>query len=121
MRRSASVGAAPACAAPTAASTSTATRRPRRCDRRPIRPAVLTGFADPSRGPAGSRDGTYTSPAMATTEHEAVPTVSADAAASPLATVVMKFGGTSVADSQKLKAVAGRLAAARAAGNRVVG
>ena len=58
---------------------------------------------------------------MATTEHEAVPTVSADAAASPLATVVMKFGGTSVADSQKLKAVAGRLAAARAAGNRVVG
>src|SRR5919106_3543806 len=58
---------------------------------------------------------------MATTEHEAVPAVSADAAASPLGTVVMKFGGTSVGDPQKLKAVAGRLAAARAAGNRVVG
>jgi aspartate kinase len=58
---------------------------------------------------------------MATTQFEAVPAVSADAAASPLGTVVMKFGGTSVADPQRLKAVAARLAAAREAGNRVVG
>jgi aspartate kinase len=58
---------------------------------------------------------------MATTQFEAVPAVSADAAASPLGTVVMKFGGTSVGDPERLKAVAARLAAAREAGNRVVG
>jgi aspartate kinase len=57
---------------------------------------------------------------VATTEYEAVPAVERDAAARPLGTVVMKFGGTSVADGQRLKAVAERLAAAHAAGNRVV-
>ena len=36
-------------------------------------------------------------------------------------TVVMKFGGTSVADPEKLRQVARRLVAAREAGNRVVG
>jgi aspartate kinase len=36
-------------------------------------------------------------------------------------TVVMKFGGTSVADVQRLQAVAARLVAAREAGSRVVG
>jgi len=35
-------------------------------------------------------------------------------------TVVMKFGGTSVADPEKIKSVARRLVAAREAGNRVV-
>jgi aspartate kinase len=35
-------------------------------------------------------------------------------------TVVMKFGGTSVADTERLRAVARRLVAAREAGNRVV-
>ena len=35
--------------------------------------------------------------------------------------VVMKFGGTSVADPDRLKAVAARLAAAREDGRRVVG
>src|SRR3954468_17104750 len=55
---------------------------------------------------------------MATTEFEAVPAV---AGAEPrLGTVVMKFGGTSVADPQKIRDVARRLVAARAAGNRVV-
>jgi aspartate kinase len=55
---------------------------------------------------------------MATTEFEAVPAV---AGAEPrLGTVVMKFGGTSVADPQKIRDVAQRLVAARAAGNRVV-
>ncbi|MFL5971180.1 MAG: aspartate kinase, partial [Gaiellaceae bacterium] len=33
----------------------------------------------------------------------------------------MKFGGTSVADTGRIKAVAQRLVAAREAGNRVVG
>ena len=42
------------------------------------------------------------------------PDVSADAL------VVMKFGGTSVSDPDRLKAVAQRLVAARQAGNRVV-
>src|SRR5207253_9172129 len=35
-------------------------------------------------------------------------------------TIVMKFGGSSVADPEKLKAVARRIAAARTAGDRVV-
>src|SRR3954464_12892320 len=55
---------------------------------------------------------------MATTEFEAVPAV---AGAEPrLGTVGMKFGGTSVADPQKIRDVAQRLVAARAAGHRVV-
>ncbi|MGH3103669.1 MAG: aspartate kinase [Gaiellaceae bacterium] len=57
---------------------------------------------------------------MATTEYEAVPAVAADVSKERLGTVVMKFGGTSVADPEKLKAVAERLVSARAAGNRVV-
>ena len=56
---------------------------------------------------------------MTTTEYEAVPAVAREAA--PHAgTVVMKFGGSSVADPDKLKAVARRIVAAREAGNRVV-
>jgi aspartate kinase len=58
---------------------------------------------------------------MATTEYEAVPAVAADAPAPHVSTVVMKFGGTSVADTEKIKAVARRLVAARETGNRVVG
>ena len=55
---------------------------------------------------------------MATTEFEPLPDL---AAAEPsLGTLVMKFGGTSVGDPQKLKDVARRLVDARAAGNRVV-
>jgi aspartate kinase len=37
-----------------------------------------------------------------------------------LGTLVMKFGGTSVADPEKIKDVARRLVEARAGGNRVV-
>jgi aspartate kinase len=63
----------------------------------------------------------YTLTAMTTTEYEAVPAVAGDSAAPHIGTVVMKFGGTSVADGEKLKAVARRLVGAREAGNRVVG
>ena len=57
---------------------------------------------------------------MTATEFEAVPEVAADAPQSS-GTVVMKFGGTSVGDVGRLRAVAARLVAARDAGNRVVG
>ena len=57
---------------------------------------------------------------MAATEYEAVPAVAADDAARHAGTVVMKFGGTSVGDPDKLKSVARRLAAAREEGARVV-
>ena len=57
---------------------------------------------------------------MTTTDYEAVPAVERDAEGPRLGTVVMKFGGTSVADPDKLKSVARRLVAAREAGTRVV-
>jgi aspartate kinase len=62
---------------------------------------------------------------MPTTEFEAVPAVGTDAepAASggTAGVVVMKFGGTSVADPERILAVARRLTAARDAGSLVVG
>jgi aspartate kinase len=60
---------------------------------------------------------------MATTDYEAIPAVERDEAdARPHAgTVVMKFGGTSVATPEQLRAVAARLVAARERGHRVVG
>src|SRR5436190_8295598 len=58
---------------------------------------------------------------MTVKDYEAVPTVAGDGAVPSLGTLVMKFGGTSVGDPDKLKAVARRLVAAREAGNRVVG
>ena len=58
---------------------------------------------------------------MTTTQYEAVPGVAADAEARGRDLVVMKFGGTSVGDTQKIKDVARRLASARDAGYRVVG
>src|SRR3990170_2800182 len=57
---------------------------------------------------------------MTTTDYEAVPEVAADDRRSHLGTVVMKFGGTSVAGPERLKAVARRIVAAREAGSRVV-
>src|SRR5437762_254272 len=57
---------------------------------------------------------------MATTDYEAVPAVERDDSTPRLGTVVMKFGGTSVADAEKLKNVARRLVAAREGGSRVV-
>src|SRR5918999_1554858 len=56
---------------------------------------------------------------MATTQYEALPELVGEAPG-PAGTVVMKFGGTSVADTQRLRAVAQRLVAARETGNRVV-
>ena len=57
---------------------------------------------------------------MTTTDYEAIPSVEGDDAAPHLGTVVMKFGGTSVADPEKLRSVARRLVAARESGSRVV-
>src|SRR5579864_4003984 len=54
---------------------------------------------------------------MSTTDFEPVPAVER---AAPTGVVVMKFGGSSVADPEKLKAVAQRLVAARRGGSRVV-
>jgi aspartate kinase len=58
-------------------------------------------------------------PRVATTDFEAVPAVAGEATARA-GTVVMKFGGTSVGDPQKLKDVAARIVAARGEGTRVV-
>jgi aspartate kinase len=56
---------------------------------------------------------------VTTTDYEAVPKV--QRAELHGGTVVMKFGGTSVSDPEKIKEVARRLVAAREAGYRVVG
>ena len=56
---------------------------------------------------------------MATTEYELLPAV--EQAPPSAGTIVMKFGGTSVGDPEKLKAVAERLVEAKRGGNRVVG
>jgi aspartate kinase len=58
---------------------------------------------------------------MAETAYETVPEVEPARARPSAGTVVMKFGGTSVADSEKIRRVASRLVAARRAGTRVVG
>jgi len=58
---------------------------------------------------------------VSTTHYEVVPGVASDALARGRDLVVMKFGGTSVGDTQKIKDVARRLASAREAGYRVVG
>lgn len=58
---------------------------------------------------------------MATTDYEAVPEVAADAKSPRGRLVVMKFGGSSVADTEKIKNVARKIVAAHAAGSRVVG
>ncbi len=58
---------------------------------------------------------------MAATDYEAVPAVAADSPREQTGIVVMKFGGTSVADPEKIKDVARRLVAAADDGKRVVG
>jgi aspartate kinase len=55
---------------------------------------------------------------VTTTEFEALPAL--EGAEPRLGTLVMKFGGTSVADPDKIKDVARRIVAAKAQGNRVV-
>jgi aspartate kinase len=57
---------------------------------------------------------------VAATEYESVPALAGEEAAPRAGTVVMKFGGTSVAGPDRLKAVARRLVEASEAGNRVV-
>src|SRR3712207_9445497 len=55
------------------------------------------------------------------TAFEPVPAVEPAEPASRAGTVVMKFGGTSVADPEKIRRVAARLAAAKRPGGRVSG
>jgi aspartate kinase len=57
---------------------------------------------------------------MTATEYEAVPAVAPAASPARAGTIVMKFGGTSVGDPDKIRAVARRIAAARERGSRVV-
>jgi aspartate kinase len=58
---------------------------------------------------------------VSSTHFEAVPELTSDAAAPDRDLVVMKFGGTSVGSTEKIKEVARRLVAARERGVRVVG
>jgi aspartate kinase len=58
---------------------------------------------------------------VTTVSYESVPEIAADPAAKRPDLVVMKFGGTSVADTDKIKGIARRLVQAREAGKRVVG
>jgi aspartate kinase len=57
---------------------------------------------------------------VAATEFESVPALARPEAAPHGSTIVMKFGGSSVADPEKLRAVTRRIVAAREDGNRVV-
>jgi aspartate kinase len=57
---------------------------------------------------------------MTTTEYEALPALAEEAPTTRAGTVVMKFGGTSVADVERLKATARRLVDAHEAETRVV-
>jgi len=58
---------------------------------------------------------------MTTTEFQPLPAVAADEARASGGTVVMKFGGTSVGDTERLLRVVRRLVTAHEEGNRVVG
>jgi aspartate kinase len=58
---------------------------------------------------------------MATTEYESIPELATDTVKSGRDVAVMKFGGTSVGDTEKIKEVARRLVRAREEGRRVVG
>src|SRR5438034_514461 len=57
---------------------------------------------------------------MTATDYEALPALAEETPRPSAGTIVMKFGGTSVADVDRLRAVAQRLVTAREAGNRVV-
>jgi aspartate kinase len=58
---------------------------------------------------------------MSETAYETVPAVESDEAPAHIGTLVLKFGGTSVADPEKIRRVAARLVGAKRAGRRVVG
>jgi aspartate kinase len=55
------------------------------------------------------------------TAYETVPTVESDETPAHVGTLVLKFGGTSVADPEKIRRVAARLVASKRSGARVVG
>src|SRR5918992_1481316 len=74
----------------------------------------------PRRAGEAGGPSTY-NPRMAETPYEAAPGVEPAAPEARLGTLVMKFGGTSVADPEKIRRVAERLVAAKKAGTRVVG
>jgi aspartate kinase len=81
---------------------------------RPIWRGIRHNTEGPAKGP------TYTL-SVSSTHFEAVPELTSDAAAPDRDLVVMKFGGTSVGSTEKIKEVAQRLVAARERGVRVVG
>jgi aspartate kinase len=58
---------------------------------------------------------------MSETAYEIVPAIETDEAPPHVGTLVLKFGGTSVSDPEKIRRVAARLVAAKRAGGRVVG
>ncbi len=74
-----------------------------------------------ARSRGGRAGGVPTIVRMTQTAYETVPGVSPAERETGGGTVVMKFGGTSVADPEKIRAVAGRLVAAKRRGGRVVG
>ena len=57
---------------------------------------------------------------MAATDYEVVPGIAGDEAAGRVGTLVLKFGGTSVGDPDRLQAVARRIVSAKEEGGRVV-
>src|SRR5713226_2721177 len=57
---------------------------------------------------------------MAATEYETVPGISRDEASGRVGTLVLKFGGTSVGDPDRLQAVARRIVSAKEEGGRIV-
>jgi aspartate kinase len=57
---------------------------------------------------------------MTEAAYETLPELESDEAKPPAGTMVMKFGGTSVADPEKIRRVAARLVATKRAGARVV-
>jgi aspartate kinase len=57
---------------------------------------------------------------MAVTDYEVVPGIARDESASRVGTLVLKFGGTSVGDTERLQAVARRIVSAKEQGSRVV-
>ena len=58
---------------------------------------------------------------MAEALYETLPELETEERPGSAGTVVMKFGGTSVADPEKIRRVASRLVGARRSGGRVVG
>ena len=74
----------------------------------------------PRRPQGSSRSAAYNRD-VTETAYETVPAVAPAEPAASAGTIVMKFGGTSVADSEKIRRVALRLVAAKQAGSRVVG